>query len=268
MSERPSYLRYINTNIYDEEHREMRPFPYNCLHYVVEGYGILKLRDRMFPLTAGQSFFVPRGSNAAFWPESTGGWKYIWINFDEWELFSEILQKTAFSLTTPVCDTTDEQVEFFEKIVRQKWKLRNGNRYQTVGLMVELLSSYIESYPSEAQLQEDASFQSLLTFINTNLCRPELNMDMLVKASGYSRSALYERFKKEMGCSPGEYIRDKRLNKARHMIYSTDLPIKQVANAVGYEDPLYFSRLFRGMTGDSPTKHRRNCRKHDPSSKK
>jgi len=268
VSQSPSYLRYINTNIADVSHKEPFTLTHNCMIYVMEGYGILRLQDRLFPLTAGQTFFIPRGCPAAYWSESADGWKYVWLNFEEWELFSEILKKTAFSLTTPICETTPEQKEYFERIVAQKWKLRNGNRYQTIGLTVELLSSYIETFPSQVQLREDASFQSLLTFINVNLCRTDLNMDMLVAASGYSRSTLFERFKKEVGCSPGDYIRSQRLNKARHMIYSTDLPVKQVAAAVGYEDPSYFARLFRNLTGDSPTTHRRGCRKHDPSAKK
>ena len=130
VSQSPSYLRYINTNIADVSHKEPSTLTHNCIHYVMEGYGILRLQDRLFPLTAGQTFFVPRGCRASYWSESAEEWKYIWLNFEEWDLFSEILKKTAFSLTTPVCETTPEQKELFDKILAQKWKLRNGNRYQ------------------------------------------------------------------------------------------------------------------------------------------
>ena len=267
MEERASYLRHINTNIYTNEHRKNISYTSNYLYLVVEGNGFLKIKDQIHSLAVGQAFFLPRGCQAAYFSDGNA-WKYIWIQFDEWALFDEILSKTAFSLDNPVCNTTEEQQKLFNEILDDKWKLRNGNRYQTVGLAIQLLSSFIETFPSAIQLQEDASFQSLLSFIDANLCRPDLNLDMLVQASGYSRPTLHNRFKKEVGCSPGTYIRKRRMHKARHMIYSTDLPINQVARAVGYEDALYFSRLFRRETGDSPTKHRKGCRAHDPSSRK
>jgi len=262
-----SYMRYINTNICSVDHKEPFPFPHNCIHYVVEGYGYLKIKDQLFSLSAGQTFFIPHGNSAAYW-SGGGGWKYIWINFDEWEFFGEILQKTAFSLQSPVCDTTEEQRQLFEKIRSLKWKLRNGNRYQTIGLTVELLASFIETYPSTAQLQEDASFKSLISFIDNNFYRKDMDLELLTRATGYSRSTLYERFHKEMNCTPGEYIRRRRMMRARHMLYTTDLPIRLIAASVGYEDPLYFSRIFHGEMGYSPSRHRAACRANDPSSKK
>lgn len=262
-----SYMRYINTNLSSSDHKEPLFFSYNCIHYVVEGYGILKIKDQLFSVSAGQTFFIPHGNSACYW-SGGNGWKYIWINFEEWDFFEEILQKTAFSPRSPVCDTNEEQKQLFEKICSLKWKLRNGNRYQTIGLTVELLSSYIETFPSDTQLQEDASFKSLITFIDNNVFRKDLNMEMLTRATGYSRSTLYERFHKELHCTPGEYIRHRRMMRARHMLYTTDLPIRLIAASVGYEDPLYFSRIFHAEMGYSPSHHRAACRARDPESKK
>ena len=262
-----SYMRYINTNICSTNYKEPLAFSHDSIHYIVEGYGYLKIKDQLFSVSAGQTFFVPHGISTAYWSGGSG-WKYIWIHYDEWNFFNEILQKTAFSLQAPICSTTENQKQYFEKICSLKWKLRNGKRYQIIGLTVELLASFIETYPSTAQLQEDASFKSVLTFIDNNFYRKDMDLEMLTRATGYSRSTLYERFHKEMNCTPGEYIRRRRMMRARHMLYTTDLPIRLIAASVGYEDPLYFSRIFHAEMGYSPSRHRAACRAHDPESKK
>ena len=53
-----------------------------------------------------------------------------------------------------------------------------------------------------------------------------------------------------------QYILSLRMANAQSLLESTQYNITEVAAAVGYDDPLYFSRLFRRHTGFSPTKYR------------
>ena len=62
---------------------------------------------------------------------------------------------------------------------------------------------------------------------------------------GLERTYLYRLFKKVTGFSPQEYLLDYRIRKACELLQNTDLPIAQIARSVGYEDSLYFSRLFK-----------------------
>lgn len=265
MEEVASFLQYINYDICSDEHPEPRSFSYHGIRCVLEGYGILKIKDRTFPITAGQSFYIPRGISAAYWSRSPGGMKYVWLNFDEWALFSEIMAKTAFTPETPVCQTTKEQEKLFKNLLSQKQKLLHGNHYQIMAMILWILSSYIDSFPAVTRSQDETSFQNLLTFINNNLLRKDLNTEMLIRVSGQSRASLFGHFKKEVNCSPGEYIRRKRMVKARNMLYTTNFSIQQIADLLGYNDPLYFSRLFRAETGVSPTRYRKEMAKSTPN---
>lgn len=60
-------------------------------------------------------------------------------------------------------------------------------------------------------------------------------------------------FRRIMGVTPFEYIEGRRLETARHMLGDPGLRVKQVAEACGYEDALYFSRVFRRRFGVPPT---------------
>ena len=56
--------------------------------------------------------------------------------------------------------------------------------------------------------------------------------------------------------SPFNYMLNQRLNKARHLLSSTSLSVKEIAEATGYDNPLYFSRVFTSQLDISPSRYR------------
>jgi AraC-like DNA-binding protein len=58
-------------------------------------------------------------------------------------------------------------------------------------------------------------------------------------------------------CSPHEYIERLRLRHARYLLFTTDWQLKRIASEVGYDDPLYFSRLYRRFWKRAPSDERR-----------
>lgn len=69
-------------------------------------------------------------------------------------------------------------------------------------------------------------------------------------------SLFYRQFKEYCGQSPLQYILDIRLSTAKKMLETTNCSIQEIAHSVGYENALYFSRLFRKHTGFSPKEYR------------
>lgn len=75
-------------------------------------------------------------------------------------------------------------------------------------------------------------------------------------------------FKREMGVTPVEYLMNYRIGQAKRMMDERpDLLLKQVASEVGYPDPLYFSRVFKKQTGQSPTEYALSGRKAETDGK-
>jgi YesN/AraC family two-component response regulator len=56
-----------------------------------------------------------------------------------------------------------------------------------------------------------------------------------------------------VGYSPIEYLTHLRIDRAKELLAHSDIRIKEVSQSVGYEDELYFSRIFKKIAGVSPT---------------
>jgi transcriptional regulator GlxA family with amidase domain len=78
----------------------------------------------------------------------------------------------------------------------------------------------------------------------------------MVRLSGVPERSFIRRFTKASGITPINYVHALRLEEAKQMLETTDLPIDAIANEVGYEDPSFFSRLFRRETGLTPAHYR------------
>jgi AraC-like DNA-binding protein len=64
-------------------------------------------------------------------------------------------------------------------------------------------------------------------------------------------------FKRYMGVTPMQYITSIRINKAKELLKNTNYSIQEISGLVGYENPLYFSRIFRKQIGCSPSGYRK-----------
>jgi transcriptional regulator GlxA family with amidase domain len=78
----------------------------------------------------------------------------------------------------------------------------------------------------------------------------------MVALSGLPERSFIRRFTKAAGMTPLSYVHALRLEEAKQMLETTDLPIEAIANEMGYEDASFFSRLFRRETGLTPAHYR------------
>lgn len=86
---------------------------------------------------------------------------------------------------------------------------------------------------------------------------PDLNMASLADQLGISPVTLAVEFKNETGISPSDYLAVVRLDRAKELLRTTDQLVKQVSEAVGYEDDHVFIRRFKKYTGKTPGQYRK-----------
>lgn len=94
-----------------------------------------------------------------------------------------------------------------------------------------------------------------VAFLQRNYIRP-ISLDEIAREVGISKKRLEINFQQELGISPWEYLTRYRIKEAKDLLKTTDLPITEVAGQIGFDDPAYFSRLFRSHTGQSPKDYR------------
>ncbi|MDW7692534.1 two-component regulator propeller domain-containing protein [Flammeovirgaceae bacterium SG7u.132] len=90
--------------------------------------------------------------------------------------------------------------------------------------------------------------------IEENLGNSELTPAFLCSKLGLSSSKLYRKITELTDMSPNEFIRTIRLKKSASLLKTKNYNVSEVANAVGFNDPLYFSRRFKKQFGYAPSK--------------
>ena len=75
--------------------------------------------------------------------------------------------------------------------------------------------------------------------------------------SGLAERSFNRRFAKATGMTPLEYVHTLRLEEAKHLLERTESPIEEIAEAVGYEDASFFTRLFRRHVALTPAQYRK-----------
>lgn len=83
----------------------------------------------------------------------------------------------------------------------------------------------------------------------------EINIDTLLEKVHFSRSCFYKLFKKYTGTTPIQFHNSLRLSCAADYLIIYDYSVSEVSKILGYNDPLYFSRLFKKQYGMSPTEY-------------
>lgn len=84
-----------------------------------------------------------------------------------------------------------------------------------------------------------------------------INIDEFVQSRHVSISLFMRNFKKVFNVSPKQYILNLRMNNAQTLLETTDYTVTEIAAIVGYDNPLYFSRLYHKQKGQSPSDYRK-----------
>ena len=79
----------------------------------------------------------------------------------------------------------------------------------------------------------------------------------LIGSASVPERTLKRRFKKATGSSLIDYLQNLRVEEAKRLLENTDLPIDEISEQVGYSDPSFFRRLFKRVTGLTPSHYRR-----------
>ena len=110
-------------------------------------------------------------------------------------------------------------------------------------------------HPAVANHQDRAFIDRFRKIIQDNLSDSDLSVERIGAEIGLSRVQLYRKVKALTGFTPVELIRKARLNRARKLLATTGMNVSEVAYAVGFSAPSYFSKCFKEEFGVVPGEH-------------
>jgi two-component system, response regulator YesN len=142
----------------------------------------------------------------------------------------------------------------------QKYYMDSLNHSETISNIKENMSELFDRIQNS--IKGNTNFKSLKivenakVYIEENYTRDELSLAEIAEKLYVNASYLSKIFKEQTKYSIIEYLISYRLNKAKeHMDRYRDIPIYEVANKVGYSDPLYFGKSFKKKYGLSPQRY-------------
>ncbi len=99
--------------------------------------------------------------------------------------------------------------------------------------------------------------------IDRHYARP-LTVGRLARLAGLSTYHFIRAFRAEVGQTPHQYLRARRIARARELLVTTPMPVTEICDAVGFQSLGSFSSLFRKLTGETPGAYRAARRKSAP----
>jgi transcriptional regulator GlxA family with amidase domain len=111
----------------------------------------------------------------------------------------------------------------------------------------------------EAEESGNSAFMQRVTeLINKNIDNQDYNVENLATDLGMSRMNMYRKFQAYGEVTPSEYIRTLRLQRAADLLLHSDKSVSEIAYAVGFTSPQYFTKCFKEDYGTTPKKYKNN----------
>jgi transcriptional regulator GlxA family with amidase domain len=112
-------------------------------------------------------------------------------------------------------------------------------------------SEVVEGRSTETVLRIEQS----ITYMAQHLDEP-LQVATLAAQANVSPSHFFALFKRRIGSAPIDYFTRLRMQRACHLLEQTSLSVKEIAAELGYDDPFYFSRVFKSVNRVAPSGYR------------
>ena len=228
------------------------------IHHVIRGKGSYVIEGRMYHLNAGDTFLLFPDVESSYRADEEEPWEYAWVGFAGTDAYS-MIANTDFSKKNPVLDQRLISDELFRKI--QAVYNANGNTFRDAVAMTGALYSLMGYLMQHSKGEEKADnlqqhyVERARQYIAEQYSYPITVEDVAVY-TGISRSYLFRLFRTMMKQSPKEYLLEYRIRQACQLLNHTELPVGSIAHSVGFEDNLYFSRVFKKYKNCTPSEYR------------
>ncbi len=225
------------------------------LIYIKSGVGYFKIDKTVHAL--------PAGSVVLYHPHEPQDYSYYacdepevyWIHFSGTKIEGlltdlDLIDKhiLEFEGVSDVINTTNRLI----KELREKEEY-----YDTIcaSRLVNLLAKIARSIKAKNDTEKHPVINEIIDYMTDNYATNESIKDY-AKICHMSESSFFKSFKRVTGMSPQHYKTLLRIKTAMSLLTTTDFSISQVASLVGYNDSLYFSKLFKKETNVSPKQYR------------
>lgn len=228
------------------------------LNYITKGSGFLENRFGSFPVKTGSLIITHPGIWHRYKPNMQTGWTENYIGFSG-KTAKSFMKHWLFKPEQPIIQVgeREEIVDTFLTIFELAEKEYPGFQHISSGLIIKLLG-YLIAFEKQkdftgkriAEIIEEARYK-MRSEVEKNF-----NLEKFAEENYVGYSWFRRMFKNYTGLSPRQYCLQLKIMRAKGLLLSTDLSIKEISFQLGFESIHYFSRMFKLKTGVSPSDFR------------
>ena len=222
--------------------------------YVVRGKGWIRIGDKIFDFAPGQLYLTGPEVMHAFTHDPADPLVTVELKF---QILDQILDEKM--RTMPL--TLDARKNGLGQLIWDMWRERDQADLlyqQVLGAKAYELMCLLQRLAVEQQWDDPQARQSLqpaVQYMRQNLGQP-ITLSQLADTVHLERVYFAKKFKKVMGISPMEYLRNARIEQAKEWMAVTDKSVTQIAEELGFQTLQHFSAVFQKATGLSPRKYK------------
>jgi AraC-like DNA-binding protein len=229
------------------------------LIYCYEGEGSVRIETTEYNLESGDFIIIPIKTAHDYQASEINPWTIYWMHFKgkSANLLLEQLQKQLNGYNGFVRGN-ETILELFNEMYDQLSKgYGTDNLMYTNMCLWHFLGKFIynnKCHPN-GPLNPTSPVDQAINFLSKKV-ESVLTLEEIARMVNLSPAHFSVTFKKKTGFSPIEYFNHLKVQKACQYLLFTNQRIKEIAQAVGIDDPYYFSRLFTKVMGMSPNEYR------------
>ena len=240
-----------------EEGRELNEYP---LPYITEGKGVFtSTHQQETELNEGDMFLLFPGEWHTYHPDPETGWKSYWIGF-KGKNIDERVGLRFLLREKPIYHIgfSSVIVQLYESAYATATAEEAYSQQLLAGIVNHLIGM-MYSLERNIELNKNHAHVDMVNRARLRIreaLESSLTIQQVAEELGVSYSNFRKLFKEYTGLSPAAYQQDLKLQRAKELLKTTNLSIKEIAYRLNFDSPDYFSAKFKIKTGRKPSEMR------------
>ena len=258
-----TYIQIVDVQyrkIHTAAERDTVPLRSNMIYFQVQGRTVCHLDDEIFHADGHYVMHAGKGQQLeiALLTESAVVYQ---IYYHSWPIFPHDPQSykaESAAMSKPFGFAPLYPLPLQERLnsLYMEWsRMTTLSRLNAKGQLYQIVYDILLQADKLAQGEGWSVADQMIRYIHEHARQP-ITLERLAAQFHYNARYLASIFKRRTGYSPIDYVIQLRMHQARKLLRSTDIPVKKLARHIGYDDVLYFTRLFKKTTGMTPRQYR------------
>ena len=235
--------------------------PYHLIHFVTKGCGTLYIHQLALPVKAGEAFLIPADMIASYKGDVKTPWSYAWAGFlgaRSDSFFSQL------SLASPekyvLHDLDTEKYAALIRLAADRKGTGKASYYYANSILLQIFSELCEDVlQKDYRVQKKLLADEIRYYLEMKYSE-HVTMTEVASELGIHPNYLTAVFRERFGITPKQFLTKRKTEKACQLLSDTELPVGLIAQTLGFDDQMAFSKIFKKHLGMSPSEYRHQQR--------